>query len=184
LAGVELATGDYKPTVLKGSQNIPPSVSPAELSELLKTNSATLVDVSASSSYAKAHVSGAWFVIRARLAESIKMMAPSERFVVTGDDASLTAFTAHDLATLTGKPVSVLAGGNGAWRKAGLPLKSGMEKPGSVVDDLFVQPFLFGHLDPESPEFRKAADDYISWELQLPEQLDRAKETDFKLAGK
>src|SRR5580704_8594109 len=101
-AGEELATGDYRPTVLKGSQNIPPSVSPAELSEILKTNSATVIDVAASSSYAKAHVSGAWFVIRARLAESIKTMAPSERFVVTGDDASLTAFTANDLASLTG----------------------------------------------------------------------------------
>ena len=97
------------------------------------------------------------------------MMAPSERFVVTGDDASLTAFTANDLATLTGKPVSVLAGGNAAWRKAGLPLKSGMEKPSSVVDDIFAQP---------------PPDDYFSWELQLPEQLDRAEETDFKLAGK
>ncbi|MGD1097890.1 MAG: rhodanese-like domain-containing protein [Bryobacteraceae bacterium] len=167
-AGVELATGDYKPTVLKGSQNVPASVSPAELSELLKSNRATLVDVSASSSYSKAHVPGAWFVIRARLAESIKMMGPSERFVVTGENASLAAFTAHDLATLTGKPVSVLAGGNAAWRKAGLPVKSGMEKPGSVVDDIFAQP---------------APDAYFSWELQLPEQLDRAKETDFKLAG-
>ena len=182
-AGLELATGDYKPTVPKSGQ-IPSSISAAELSELLKTNSATLVDVSASSSYAKAHVSGAWFVIRARLAESIKMMAPSERFVVTGEDASLTAFTANDLAMLTGKPVSVLSGGNAAWRKAGLPLKSGMEKPGGVVDDVFVQPFLWGQLDPNSAEFRKAADNYISWELQLPEQLDRAKETDFKLAGK
>ena len=151
---------------------------------MLKTNSATLVDVSASSSYTKAHVPGAWFVIRARLAESIKIIAPSERFVVTGDDASLTVFTAHDLASLTGKPVTVLAGGNAAWRKAGLPVKSGMEKPGSVVDDVFVQPFLWGQLDPNSAEFRKAADDYISWELQLPEQLDRAKETDFRLAGK
>src|SRR5579863_6087730 len=183
-AGMELATGDYKPEVLRGSQNIPPSVSPAELSELLKANTATLIDVSASSSYAKAHIPGAWFVIRARLAEIIKTMAPLERFVVTGDDASLTVFTAHDLASLTGKPVTVLAGGNAAWRKAGLPLKSGMEKPGSVVDDVFVQPFLWGQLDPNSAEFRKAADDYISWELQLPEQLDRAKETDFRLAGK
>ena len=182
-AGVELATGDYKPAVLKGTQGIPPSVSPAELSELLKTNRATLVDVSASSSYAKAHVPGAWFVIRARLGESIKVMPPSERFVVTGDDPSLTALSAHDLASLTGKPVSVLSGGNAAWRMAGLPLKSGMEKPGTVVDDVFVQPFLWGQLDPNSAEFRKAADAYIAWELQLPEQLDRAKETDFKLAG-
>jgi hypothetical protein len=96
----------------------------------------------------------------------------------------LAAFTAHDLANLTGKPVSVLAGGNAAWRKAGLTLKSGMEKAGTPVDDISVQPFLWGQLDPASAEFRKAANDHLAWELQLPEQLDRAKETDFKLAGK
>jgi hypothetical protein len=95
----------------------------------------------------------------------------------------LAALTAHDLASLTGKPVSILAGGNAAWRKADLPLKSGMEKAGTPVDDIFVQPFLWGQLDPASAEFRQAADDYLTWELQLPDQLKRAKETDFKLAG-
>jgi hypothetical protein len=59
-----------------------------------------------------------------------------------------------------------------------------MEKAASPVDDLFVQPFLWGQLDPTSAEFRKAADEYFAWELQLPEQLERAKETDFRLAGK
>jgi hypothetical protein len=59
-----------------------------------------------------------------------------------------------------------------------------MEKAGTAVDDIFVQPFLWGQLDPASPEFCEAADGYLAWELQLPEQLNRAKETDFKLPGK
>jgi hypothetical protein len=58
-----------------------------------------------------------------------------------------------------------------------------MEKAGTLVDDIFVQPFLWGQLDPASAEFRKAANDYLAWELQLPEQLQRAQETDFKLPG-
>jgi hypothetical protein len=37
---------------------------------------------------------------------------------------------------------------------------------------------------PTSAEFRRAADEYFAWELQLPEQLDRAKETDFRIVGK
>jgi hypothetical protein len=57
-------------------------------------------------------------------------------------------------------------------------------KPGNPVDDIFVQPFLWGQLDPASAEFRKAVNDYLAWELQLPEQLNRAQETNFKLAGK
>lgn len=182
--GVELATGDYRPTILGLSKQTPPAVDAAKLSEMLKTNSATVVDVADSSSYVRGHIPGAWFAARARLEESIKTMSPSASFVVTGNDAALAALTAQDLAKLTGKSVSVLAGGNGAWRKSGLPVKSGMERPGTQVDDIFVQPFLWGQLDPASAEFHKAANDYLTWELQLPAQLERAKETDFKLAGK
>ena len=183
-AGLNLATGDYKPAVLNLSKNAPSAVAPEELSEILKTNSATVIDVADSSSYIKGHIPRAWFVVRSRLSEGLKVMPPSPSFVVTGDNAALAAFTAQDLARLTGKPVSVLAGGNAAWRKAGLPLKSGMEKAGNLVDDIFVQPFLWGQLDPTSAEFRNAANEYLAWELQLPEQLERAKETDFSLAGK
>jgi rhodanese-related sulfurtransferase len=183
-AGLKLATGDYKPAVLNLSKNAPPAVDPAELSAILKTSSATVIDVADSSSYIKGHIPKAWFVVRSRLGESLKVIPPAPSFVVTGDNAALAAFTAQDLASLTGKPVSVLAGGNAAWRNAGLPLKSGMEKAGTQVDDIFVQPFLWGQLDSTSAEFRKAANDYFAWELQLPEQLGRAKETDFSLAGK
>src|SRR5579864_2832100 len=182
--GVELATGDYKPAILSLSKETPPAVDAAKLGEILKMNSATVVDVADSASYIKGHIPGAWFVIRSRLDEGIKKMPPSATFVVTGNDTALAALTAQDLAKLTGKPVSVLAGGNAAWRKAGLPLKSGMENAGTLVDDIFVQPFLWGQLDPTSAEFRKAADEYFAWELQLPAQLERAKETDFSLGGK
>src|SRR5579863_3564584 len=182
--GVELTTGDYKPTILGLGKPAPRAVDAAKVAEMLKMNSTIVVDVAGTSSYSKGHIPGAWFVSRARLGESIKEMPPSASFVVTGNEAALAALTAQDLAKLTGKPVGVLDGGNAAWRKAGLPLNSGTEKPGTAVDDIFVQPFLWGQLDPATPEFRKAADDYITWELQLPEQLNRAKETDFKMPVK
>jgi rhodanese-related sulfurtransferase len=182
--GVQLTTGDFKPAIAGLSQHTLPDVDAPKLSEMLKTNSATVVDVADSSSYVKGHIPGAWFVIRARLGESLKRMPPSQGFVVTGNEANLAALTARDLTKLTGKSVSVLAGGNAAWRKAGLPMKSGMERPGTEVDDIFVQPFLWGQLDPASAEFRRAANEYLAWELQLPAQLERAKETDFKLADK
>ena len=179
--GVKLAIGDYKPTILGLNEQALPVVDPVQLSEMLRRNSTILVDVASSSSYIKGHIPGAWFVIRARLEESLKKMPTSASFVVTGNDPALAALTAQDLAKLTGKPASVLEGGNAAWRKASLPLKSGMEKAGAPVDDIFVQPFLWGQLDPASAQFRKAASDYLTWELQLPEQLERAQETDFKL---
>jgi rhodanese-related sulfurtransferase len=182
--GVELTAGDYKPAILGLSKQTPPAVDAAKLSGMLKTNSTTVIDVASSSSYIRGHIPGAWFVIRARLGASIQKMPPSASFVVTGNETALAALTAEELAKITGKPVNVLKGGNAAWRNAGLPLNSGMEKPGNPVDDIFVQPFLWGQLDPASTEFRKAANDYLAWELQLPEQLNRAQETNFKLAGK
>jgi len=182
--GVKLTAGDYKPAILGLGTQTPPAVDAAKLREMLKTNSATVIDVASSSSYIKGHIPGAWFVTRARLGESIKKIPPSPSLVVTGNEPALATLTAEELAKLTGKPVNVLEGGNAAWRNAGLPLKSGMEKPGNPVDDIFVQPFLWGQLDPASAEFRQAANDYLAWELQLPEQLNRAQETNFKLAGK
>jgi rhodanese-related sulfurtransferase len=182
--GVELTTGDYKPAVLGLRKRAPRAIDAAKLLQMLKTKDTVIVDVAGSSSYIKGHIPGAWFVNRAHLGERIKTMPPSASFVVTGNEPALAALTANDLAKLTGRPVSVLAGGNTAWCEAGLPLKSGMEKAANVIDDIFVQPFLWGQLDPATPEFRKAADDYLAWELQLPEQLNRAKETDFKMPGK
>jgi rhodanese-related sulfurtransferase len=182
--GVELTTGDYRPAILGLTKQAPLAVDAAKLSEMVKMSTATVVDVADSSSYVRGHIPGAWFVIRARLEESVERMPPSQSFVVTGNEPSMAALAAQDLAKLTGKSVTVLAGGNAVWRKAGLPMKAGMERLGTQVDDIFVQPFLWGQLDPTSPEFRKAANDYLAWELQLPAQLERAKETDFKLAGK
>lgn len=78
--------------------------------------------------------------------------SPAQPFCFGGQSTALL---------IRGKPVSVLARGNAAWRNAGLPLKSGMEKAGTVVDDIFVQPFLWGQLDPTSAAFRRAADEYF-----------------------
>ena len=149
--GVELATGDYKPAILGLGKPAPRAVDVAKLAEMLEMNATAVVDVAGSSSYMKGHIPGAWFISRARLEESIKIMPPSPSFVVTGNDTALAALSAQDLAKLTGKPVSVLAGGNAAWRKAGLPLKSGMDKARSAVDDIFVQPFLWGQLYRRAP---------------------------------
>lgn len=70
--GVELTAGDYKPATLGLSKQTPLAVDAAKLSEMLETNSTTVIDVASSSSYIKGHIPGAWFVIRARLGANIK----------------------------------------------------------------------------------------------------------------
>lgn len=180
-AGVALETGEH-PVVVPGVGEVKlPRIDPAALNRLLVAARRTIVfDVADSLAYKKGHIPGAYFVIRSRLAEALKNIPGADNFVVTGDDPDLVALAARDLAKISGgKTVSILAGGNAAWRKATLPVTAGFEHLASPPDDIFRQPFLWGHYEPMSPEFKQAALDYFQWELQLPEQLERASETHF-----
>jgi hypothetical protein len=67
-----------------------PKANKYQLREILKTAD--------SSSYMKGHIPVAWFVARARLGESLKVMPPSASFVVTGDNSALTASASASLA--------------------------------------------------------------------------------------
>jgi rhodanese-related sulfurtransferase len=180
-AGVSLASGDYVPQLPPSEKMELPRIDATDLAARLKENTATLVDVANSLNYSKGHIPGAWFVVRSRLEDELRVIPPSSNFVVAGDDSTLVAFTAKDLARLSGKPVSILSGGNAAWRKANLPLAQGLEKPATSADDIYLQPFQAGHFDPTSPAFKQAADAYFDWELQLPASLQRAGETNFKV---
>ena len=180
--GVSLVTGDYKRVVPGVEQIKLPQIEPAELQAQLQANKATVIDVADSLGYKKGHIPGAWFAIRSRLEEGLKKIPQSSSLVVTGEDAALVALTARDLAAISGKPVTVLNGGNAAWRKANLPVTPGFENLAAKTEDIFRQPFLWGQFEPMSPEFKQAANAYFEWELQLPEQLERAKETNFKRA--
>jgi rhodanese-related sulfurtransferase len=180
LEGVGLVSGDYKP-VFPGIGEIKlPRIDVAELNTLLQRKKVTVIDVADSLSYKRGHIPGAWFAIRSRLEESLMVFPQSSSFVVTGDDSALVAFSARDLAKISGRPVSILEGGNAAWRKAKLPLTPGFENLATKTDDIFRQPFLWGQFEPMSPEFKQAANAYFNWELQLPEQLERARESNFK----
>ena len=97
---------------------------------------------------------------------------------MTGGNPALYTLAARDLAKLSGKPVSILEGGNAAWRKADFPLSKGFENLSTETDDVYRMPFLWGHFD-DKKEFEQAAIDYGDWELQLPEQLERAGELKF-----
>ena len=178
--GASLVSGDYKPFVPGVDQIQLPRIGSAELSALLRTKKVTVIDVADSLSYKRGHIPGAWFAIRSRLEESLTALPQSSSFVVTGDDPALVALSARDLAKLSGKPVSILEGGNAAWRKAKLPLTPGFENLAAKTDDIFRQPFLWGQFEAMSPEFKQAANAYFDWELQLPEQLERARESNFK----
>ena len=53
------------------------------------------------------------------------MLPDAARYVVTCGSSMLARYSVARLEQLTGKPVSVLKGGNAAWKAAGLPVENG-----------------------------------------------------------
>ncbi|MBL7250779.1 rhodanese-like domain-containing protein [Alloalcanivorax marinus] len=128
---------------------------------------AVVLDVSRSDEYRAAHVEGALQVNRNRLADAIDVLkVPGQRLVVTSQDGALANFAAADLKA-HGIAVPVLAGGNRAWARAGLPLVSGEGDFFDVPDDCYRRPY------EGTAHGREAMQGYIDWELELVGQLRR-----------
>ena len=70
------------------------------------------------------HIPGAWFAIRARLAEALDKLPAQGDLVLTSEDGRVARFAAAELRTR--RPVKLLTGGTAAWKAAGLPLETGM----------------------------------------------------------
>jgi len=175
--GIKLETGDKKPVVPGLSDIRLAQIEPAKLNELLQAKKAAVIDFADSLRYKQGHIPGAWFAIRSRLTESLNKFPDAPVFVVTGDNPALVALAGRDLAKLSRKPVSILAGGNAAWRKAKLPLNKGFENLSTEADNVWGTPGTWGFF--EGKEFDKAAIEYRDWELQLPAQLERSGEVKF-----
>jgi rhodanese-related sulfurtransferase len=159
-------------------------VSVATLSQWLGATPAAVavIDVSTSASYMARHIPGAWFAIRAQLAQALDRIPPAPRYVVTCDDNLLAAFAAQDLLALLDDRgndalVCLLAGGNTAWLAAGLPAESREQRYATPPVDRYRRPY-------EGTEARvQAMQDYLDWEFGLVAQLERDGTHGFNVLG-
>jgi rhodanese-related sulfurtransferase len=146
------------------------SVSPAELAKWLEDASEgdiAVLDVTASANYVKRHIPGAWFAIRAQLAQALATIPSAKRYVLTCGTSQLARFAAADLKRLTSAQVVVLEGGTTAWIDAGLPLESGETRLAVPRTDRYRRPY-------EGTDNASAAmQAYLDWEFGLIAQLDR-----------
>jgi rhodanese-related sulfurtransferase len=165
IAGGELEIGPRPP-------RRPPFPATEALTLAPKTLAAALdetdvVDLTTSPRHTAGHVPGAWFVVRARLAEALHRLPAGRRLVLTSCDGTLARYAAADLADLTDRPVAVLAGGTRAWEAAGLPIERGLLRAVEEVDDVYKRPY-------EGTDNAAAAmQAYLDWEFGLVEQLAR-----------
>ena len=149
-------------------------VTAATLSQWLTQSpaAAAVIDLSNSAHYAKGHIPGAWFAIRAQLDQALARIPAANRYVVAGDDPLLAAFAARDLRVLLdqrgqGGEVFVLAGGNEAWSMAGLTLETSNGRHATPPTDRYRRPYE----GTDAPE--QAMQDYLDWEYGLVAQLER-----------
>jgi rhodanese-related sulfurtransferase len=143
---------------------------PAIDAQALARAPATVIDLSTSLRFRARHIPGAWWAVRARLAEAqAKLPAPRE-LVLTSDDGLLAHLAASDAAALWPRArVQVLEGGNAAWFAAGLPVESGMTNASTALDDVWYKPYDHEH----GADYEKHARAYLDWEVALVEQIKR-----------
>jgi rhodanese-related sulfurtransferase len=146
----------------------------AALARLIAGHEATIVDVSLSRAYREAHIPGAFFAIRSRLARALARMELSGTLVLTSEDGMLAGFAAPEAMALTDHPVRWLEGGNAAWRAAGHSLTAADPRMADEAVDAWLKPY------ERSGDTRVAMRDYLSWEIDLLSRGARDGTLDFE----
>jgi rhodanese-related sulfurtransferase/predicted metal-dependent enzyme (double-stranded beta helix superfamily) len=149
-----------------------------ELAQLAPRGSAVIIDLDTSLAFREQHIPGAWFAIRARLKEALATLPAAGPLVLTSRDGVLAALAQPELAALTQRPVTALAGGTAAWRAAGLPLASGEEHMADAPIDAWYKPY------DKSAGVEAAMNAYLSWEVALVEQIARDGDAGFRTLSK
>ncbi|WP_304186569.1 rhodanese-like domain-containing protein [Phenylobacterium aquaticum] len=142
-----------------------PSLTAAEL--IAGGGDLIVIDVATSAQHRKGHVPGAWFAVRASLAQALIVLPEGLDIVFTSPDGDLARLAAADFAPLTRQRVSALAGGTAAWIAAGGPLETGLPKAATFVDDIYRRPY------EGTDNAAEAMQAYLDWEYGLVDQLAR-----------
>jgi rhodanese-related sulfurtransferase len=151
------------------------TMAPSELAEELRHNRVRLIDLRPSMAYRNAHLAGAVWSIRPRIAAAAA--EPTKTVVLVADDAGVADLAARDLAEASCRDVRLLAGGHEAARDAGLPMAHTPDHPADAdcIDFLF-----FTHARHDGNA--EAARQYLAWEIGLIDQLDAQERASLRVA--
>ena len=142
------------------------AIDSAQLLSRLAKEKATVIDLSLSREYRKAHIPGAWFAIRARLARALPKITLHGEVVLTSEDGLIAGLAVPEASALTRLPVRYLKGGNAAWRAAGHPFSSDLRMADEAVD-AWLKPY------ERSGDTKSAMSEYLSWETDLLPRIAR-----------
>jgi len=168
LKGV-LEHGAYRPRLL-GFEAVP-TVAAQELARVLADDATVIVvDAGTSVQYRRRHIPGAIWCMRSRL----QQLPQASACVFTSPNGVYAHYCARDLLRLRpDASVRVLEGGNRAWFDAGLPGEGGAGRMTGEADDVWVKPY-------QRREAQAAMQEYLSWEVNLVEQIARDGDARFR----
>jgi rhodanese-related sulfurtransferase len=159
-------TGRPATPVLDGETRRDAAIDAEALAELLARNTASVVDLSLSRNYLAAHIPGAWFAIRTRLARSLEKLAIKDTLVLTSEDGALAALAVIEADNLIDRPVRFLNGGNAAWQAAGRPFSTEPNMADEALDQ-WRKPY------ERSGDSKAAMQEYLRWEIDLLPRIRR-----------
>ena len=152
------------------------TVSPAGLAAKLDAGAAVAVDVDLSLDYRKAHLPGAIWACRPRLADAARALPGDREIVLYSEHETRARLAAVDARAATDAPVMVLKGGREAWTAAGLPTESSPDTP----PDAACIDYLFWVHDRHSGN-QDAMRAYLAWEEQLPAQIEADGDAGYRI---
>jgi len=177
-----LETG-RRPALIAGLESVKPTfVEPDELSQLLGDEETTVLDLSPSPFYRLGHIKGAWFANRTRLAQSLSIIGEAGRLVLTSVDGIVAQLASVEAERLFDGPLLTLRGGNKAWRDAGFSLVTDPSRLAHEPDDVWQVPFDPNRKDGKTVE--EGMREYLSWEVDLNERIQRDGTTRFSRTGR
>lgn len=134
-----------------------------------------VIDLGDSLSHRTSHIPGSRFAIRAHMPENLSDLSNDRPIVFTSKDGAIATFAVADLmAAGFDREVMVLRGGSNAWKQAGLPMTDGFENNLDESVDVWYRPY-----DMDDAQ-EGAMKQYLSWEINLVEQIERDGTTNFK----
>ncbi len=148
----------------------------ADLAAELKADTAVVIDVDLSLDYREAHLPGALWSPRPRIADTIRALPSDRKIVLYSEHETRALLAVPDARAATDSPVYVLRGGREAWKAAGLPTEASPETPkdANCID------FLFWVHDRHSGN-QDSMRAYLAWEEQLPAQIEADGDAQFKI---
>ena len=163
LAELPIERGARPRRILGLDRARPERIDAARLKALLDAGTATLIDIGTSRAYRAGHIPGAWFAVRSRLDTALKKIPANGTLVLTSEDGALAQLAAAEIGA------TALAGGTAAWAAAS-PLAGGPGRMADEPDDVWLRPY---ERNVSADQARAAMNEYLTWEVNLVQQIAR-----------